>query len=152
MLRDFTSHAWSRYTIPWEGFALSASIDSSGVVHGLHDQDFVHNGKKLVNPLNSSMKFLQLGPYVCCHEHIRQVYNKFKYDDHDLRVEDASRDDQQNWASAQRMYAAKCRSSLRQLSLLDDGHNKRTLGTKLYLEMCSSYVDIFLSVSLSLRE
>lgn len=31
----------------------------------LHDQDYIHNGKKLVDPLDSPMWTLQLGAYIC---------------------------------------------------------------------------------------
>jgi hypothetical protein len=33
-----------------------------------------------------------------------------------------------------------------------DGHQERTLVTEMYLEICSSYIDFFLSVSMSLQE
>ena len=37
---------------------------------GLYDQDFMHNSKKLVNPLDSLVKTMQLGEDVCCLENI----------------------------------------------------------------------------------
>jgi hypothetical protein len=36
----------------------------------LHDQDYIHNGKKMINPLNSHVWLLQLGVNICCLEHL----------------------------------------------------------------------------------
>jgi hypothetical protein len=33
-----------------------------------------------------------------------------------------------------------------------DTHRERILGTKMYLQVCADYIDIFLSVTLGLRE
>jgi hypothetical protein len=114
--------------------------------------DFIHNGKKLINPLDSLVKVLQLGSDVCCLKHIGLIYNTFKFDEHGLRLEDVTRTDRQNWASVQRICAIKTRTYLLELRMAADGHHERTLGTEMYLEICSSYIDIFLSVSMSLQE
>jgi hypothetical protein len=45
----------------------------------------------------------------------------------------------------------KTRDCLRRLCLLDDVHQERTLGTEMYLQICSDYIDIFLSEKLDLR-
>ena len=121
-------------------------------VRGLHDQDFIHNGKKLINPLDSAVKTLQLGADVCFLDHLGQVYQKFTLDQHGLRKEDVQRTDRQNWGSAQRICAAKARSCLQLLRTSRDAHQERTLGTEMYLQICADYVDIFLSLSLTLRE
>jgi hypothetical protein len=53
------------YDISWTGFLLSACVDSDNAMAGFHDQDFIHNGKKLINPLDSPMRVLHLGADVC---------------------------------------------------------------------------------------
>jgi hypothetical protein len=78
------------------------------------------------------------------------VYVKFQLDEHGLYKEDYTRKDRQNWASAQRLCQKKPRDCLRRLHLLDDVHQERTLGTEMYLQICSDYIDIFLSEKLDL--
>jgi hypothetical protein len=51
---------------------------------GFHDQNCIHNGKKLINPLDNQMKSLQLGIKTCFLEHIGLVYNKYIFDQHGL--------------------------------------------------------------------
>ena len=152
MLQDFTEVSRVRFNVNWLGSKLSGSVLDSGQVVGLHDQDFVHNGKKLINPLDSAVKSLQLGADICLLEHIGQVYNKFTYDDHGLRLEDVQRTDRQNWRSAQRLCSLKVRDSLKRLQSDRDAHQERTLGTQMYLQIVSDYIDIFLSLSPTLRE
>ena len=152
MVQDYTSKVGLRYEIPWEGWSLSCEWLGENKIKGLHNQDFIHNSKKLINPLDSATKNLQLGADVCYLDHLGQVYQKFALDQHDLRKEDIQCTDRQNWASAQRICAKKARTCLHDLRSGRDAHQERTLGTELYLEICANYIDIFLSVSLSLRE
>jgi hypothetical protein len=151
MLRDYTSKSGPRFAIPWVGWMLSASSMDGTTVTGLHDQDFIHNGKKLINPLDSPVRVLQLGLDVCALEHIGLVYHRFSYDDHGLALEDIQRSDRQNWASAQRLCSAKTRHCLRELREAQDVHRERTLGTEMYLQICADYIDIFLSTKLDLQ-
>jgi hypothetical protein len=60
MLVDYLSDSGERYRIPWDGWLMSACIDSEDRVLGFHDQDYVHNDKKLINPLDSPVWILQL--------------------------------------------------------------------------------------------
>ena len=117
------------------------------MVVGMHDQDYIHNGKKLVNLLDSPMRVFQLGSDVCCLEHIEQVYQKFSFDDYKLKLEDIQHTDCQNWASAQ-----KAHNYMRELRAIRDNHWERTLGIETYLQICANYIDIFLSTSLSLKD
>jgi hypothetical protein len=105
-----------------------------------------------VNPLDSHVKTMQLGEGVCCLEHIGQVFNKFTFDQHSLRLEDVKTTDCQNWTSAQRLCGTKARACLRELRVATDTHRERNLGTEMYLQICADYIDIFLSVTLGLRE
>ena len=152
MVKDFTDKVGVRYVIPWEGWSLSCEWLGENRIRGLHDQDFIHNGKKLINPLDSAVKNLQLGADVCYLDHLGQVYQKFVLDQHGLRKDDIQRTDRQNWASAQRICAEKARNCLRDLRNSRDAHQERTLGTELYLGICADYISIFLSLSLSLRD
>jgi hypothetical protein len=150
MLSSYTCADGQRYGISWPGWVMSGTVIASGQVQGLHDQDFIHNGKKLINPLDSPVRVLQLGGDICCLEHLGMVYNKFSYDEHGQRLEDIQRTDKQNWASAQRICQQKVRNCLRQLRISSGHHGERTLGSETYLGICANYVDIFISAKLLL--
>jgi hypothetical protein len=68
-----------------------------------------------------------------------------------LKLKDLQRTDRQNWASAQRICQRKLRQCLHDLRISVDVHSERTLGTEMYLEICSDYIDMFCSPSLDLR-
>ena len=70
-------------------------------VIGLHDQDYIHNGKKLVNPFFSGRRYLIIGKELISFNLVRMVYNNFKVDEHKLKIEDIERIDPQNWGSTQ---------------------------------------------------
>ena len=96
MLEDYRGTTGERRSIPWAGWNLTATKNELGQVVGLGDQDFIHNGKKLINPLDSPVRVLQLGADICCLEHLGLVYNKFSVDEHGLKLEDINRSDRQN--------------------------------------------------------
>ena len=100
MLSDYTSRVGLRCSIEWEGWLLTASVDEEGNCCGLHDHDWIHNGKKLINPLDSPVKTLQLDEDGAFHTHLRMLYNKYTFDEHGLKLEDVQRKDRQNWAFA----------------------------------------------------
>ena len=62
----------------------------------LHDQDYIHNGKKLVNLLFHGQRDLIVGQELISFNHVRMVYKKFKVDDHKIKIEDIERVDRQN--------------------------------------------------------
>jgi hypothetical protein len=66
MLQDYVSNVGDRFSINWAGWVMSAAFGSSGHINSLHDQDYIHNGKKLINLLDSPVRVLQLGGDVCC--------------------------------------------------------------------------------------
>ena len=107
MLVDYKSTDGQRLKVDWPGWVFSAKLDSNGNGMGLHDQDFIHNGKKLINPIDSPVRTLQLGADVVTLTHLGLVYNKFSCDQHGLKLEDTNRKDRQNWASAQRICQKK---------------------------------------------
>ena len=65
MLHDYRNEAGNRLSVGWEGWFLTASLNAESDAFGLHDQDYIHNGMKLINPLLSSVQCLQLGGDVC---------------------------------------------------------------------------------------
>ncbi|KAL3680514.1 hypothetical protein R1sor_023470 [Riccia sorocarpa] len=152
MLEDYNSCDGQRWSIGWEGWSFSGSVLSSGDVYGLGDQDPPHNGKKLINPLDRSTLPLVLGDFHACLEHVQLVYKLYPVDAHGLNIDDVIRRDRQNWAGPQRLCSRKVQHCLRLLSERADSHQERTTGTRIYLEIVSDYLDIFYSVSLSLRQ
>lgn len=91
MLQDYKGTVGSQLKIDWEGWILSASLDSMGNALGLHDQDYIHNRKKLIYPLDSPVRTFYLGQDICCLEHIGLVNNKYTYDQHGLKLDDVQR-------------------------------------------------------------
>jgi hypothetical protein len=85
------------------------------------------------------------------HEHLGQVFQRYMFDQHRLKLEDIQRANRQNWASSQRMCQAKIRTCLRLLQTTLNVYMVHTLGTEMYLGICSNYIDIFLSPRLDLR-
>lgn len=141
------------FDIDWEGFDLKAQIDSHGNVNGLDDQDWIHNVKKLINPLDSSCRLLLLGDFVVRMEHIQKVLNTMPFDEHGLNLEDTYRKDRQNFKSAQTLCSRKVVNCLVKMRTeASYGPPERTEGTELYLEIVGDYVDIFASSTLNLRE
>ncbi len=45
------------FEIEWLGWLMSTRLNGVHDAWGLHDQDYIHNGNKLINPLDS------IGPY-----------------------------------------------------------------------------------------
>ena len=152
MLSDYRGLDGMRLGVDWEGWIFTSSMNDAGEATGLYDQDYIHNGKKLLNPLDSNVCTLRLGADMAMHQHICQVFNRFTVDEHGLLQEDYDKKDRQNWASAQRLCSQKVRDCLRSLRVSTDLHRERTLGTEMYLEVCTDYNDIFISSCYDLRE
>jgi hypothetical protein len=84
MLEDFRGSDGPRLTIDWEGWVFSSALNVQGEATGLHHQDYIHNGKKLLNPIDSNVRTLRLGGDLALHQHICQVFNRFTVDEHGL--------------------------------------------------------------------
>jgi len=82
MLADYKLMEDTRLKVDWPGWLFSAGLDANSDAFGLHDQDYIHNGKKLINPLDSPVRDLMLGGDICTIEHVAQVFNKFTQDEH----------------------------------------------------------------------
>jgi hypothetical protein len=111
---------------------LLLSFSNAGSVYGIHSQDPIHNGKKLLNALDVSSRVLVLGNYQAHFNDVHAVYNKFPFAEHGLRQNDVLRTDRQNWAAGQRVLFRRVRSCLGQLASV---HNQLTQGTSAYLEV-----------------
>ena len=133
MLHDYGLTTENRFRVDWNSWMFSTSLYNSRDIQGLHDQDFIHNGKKLINPLDSPVCVLQLGFETCFLEHVGHIYSKFSIDQYGLNNEDITRIDRQNWANVQRLCQAKARKCLAELCNLGNTHQERKLGTKTYL-------------------
>jgi hypothetical protein len=95
MLKDYTSSVGTWFGIDWHGWDMTTSSTSIRYVKNLHDQDYIHNGKNLIEALDSLVQVLQLGGDVCCLEYLGFVYNIFSYDEHGLRHGDIDKTNQQ---------------------------------------------------------
>ncbi|KAL2633401.1 hypothetical protein R1flu_004880 [Riccia fluitans] len=74
---------------------IQGIVLDSGDVYALGDQDPIHNGKKMINPLDRSSYPIVLGDFHACLEHVQLVYKLYS---HGLNIDDVMRRDRQNWA------------------------------------------------------
>jgi hypothetical protein len=61
MLENYKVVEGIRLKVEWPGWFFPASLDAFSNAKNLHDQDFIHNGKKLIKKIDSPVKILQLG-------------------------------------------------------------------------------------------
>lgn len=85
---DYQSVVGTRFSIGWEGWLLTTSFNIDGLVTSLHNQDFIHNDKKFINPMLSAIRTLHSGEDVCLHQKIGQVFNCFTFEEHGLKPKD----------------------------------------------------------------
>ena len=84
ILKDYKCKEGTQFVVDWPGWFLTAHIADGTKVSGLHNQDYIHNGKKPVNPLDSVARTLMLGGDLCSINHLGMVYNTFSYAQHGL--------------------------------------------------------------------
>jgi len=157
MLEDYTGRgSQGRLLSPlWEGWPLTHSmetVEDMEFASGLHDQDYIHNTKKLVNPLDSVAKTLKMGSKMVNISHLVMVSEQFQSHEHGMTLEDIKRIDRQNWASAQRLCSRKVIRCLCRLRTENNHVKEMCAGTETYLTICADYIDIFLNTALTLRE
>ena len=117
------------------------------------DQDYVHNHKKLLNPLDHATRVLRMGEHLVHMNHLQLVSEVFPFADHGLGVSDIERRDRQNWRSAQKLTFPKVQECLEALingTAQGRPPNITLLGTKTYLLIIWYYVEIFCSSVASL--
>ncbi len=96
MLANYTIQQGLCLKIKWPGWLMSIGLNEAQDAWGFHDQDYIHNGKKLINPLDNLVRSLQLVVKTCFLEHIGLVYNKYTFDQHGLRLQDIQKTNKQN--------------------------------------------------------
>ena len=159
MLQLATNNIGSRFRpVPRElGFVLSCrkvEMENGYVIKDSCDQDYIHNHKKLLNPLDHASRVLMLGNFMVHMNHLQLVYEMFPIPEHGLGVNDIQRKDRQNWRSAQKLTFPKVRNCLQMLMegrVEGYARNPTLLGTKIYLHVVWLYVEIFCSSVASLR-
>ena len=143
MLKDCYSTTVMIYKIPWGGQRLTELYVGFKVTR-LHDQDHIHGGKNIVNPLFSGRRDLIVGEELISFNHVRMVYNNFKVDDHKLKIENIESIDHKKWASAQCIASRHVQRCLKEI-LSKGGRKKRTSSTETCLSIIANYIDIFVS-------
>ena len=117
------------------------------------DQDYVHNHKKLLNPLDYATRVLRMGEHLVHMNHLQLVSEVFPFAHHGLGVSDIERRDRQNWRSAQKLTFPKVQECLEALingTVQGYPPNITLLGTKMYRVIIWYYVEIFCSSVASL--
>ena len=139
------------------GFIFSCrklDTDENGYhVEDMCDQDYVHNHKKLLNPLDHATRVLRMCEYLVHMNHLQLVSEVFPFADHGLGVSDIEGRDRQNWRSAQKLTFPKVQECLEALingTVPGRPPNITLLGTKTYLLIIWYYVEIFCSSVASL--
>ena len=139
------------------GFIFSCrklDTDENGYhVEDMCDQDYVHNHKKLLNPLDHATRVLRMCEYLVHMNHLQLVSEVFPFADHGLGVSDSERRYRQDWTSAQKLTFPKVQECLEALingTVQGYPPNITLLGTKMYRVMIWYYVEIFCSSVASL--
>lgn len=149
------SNGGEKFTIGHPNFTLTGKIEKYNqkiCALNIMNQDYIHCGKKLMNQLDQTRR-LTIGGHVAHINHLHLVMKNFEHQIHGLREEDVNRKDRQNWGSAQRMFFPKVQMCLRRLETGDNGLAPEDVkGTRLYLELCYKFVEIFCSGSASLQK
>ena len=122
-------------------------------VEDMCDQDYVHNHKKLLNPLGHASRVLRMGDYMIHINHLQLVSEVFPFPEHGLGLSDIERHDRQNRSSAQKLTFPKVQRCLE--ALINGRVQGRfpditLLGTKTYLLIIWYYGEIFCSCVASL--
>ena len=117
------------------------------------DQDYVHNHKKLLNPLDHATHVLRMCEYLVHMNHLQLVSEVFPFADHGLGVSDSERRYRQDWRSPQKLTFPKVQECLEALingTVQGYPPNITLLGKKMYRVMIWYYVEIFCSSVASL--
>ncbi len=120
----------------------------------MSDQDFIHNGKKLVNHLKHPSKVLYLGDNLCHMNHLQLLYTNesFNQHQHGLYHTDIERKDCMNWESAQHIVFPKVPKCLQKINDGDILPKENVSGTIMFLHICWRYVEIFYSLESDLLQ
>lgn len=144
-IEDMRSNVGVRFRIAWHGFTLSGRRDENNNVQCIHSQDIIHNGKKMINPLDVASRTLQLGNFTAIWEHIQLAFSTFDPKDHGLRASDHKRPDRQDYSAVQRVVRPQLRSCLARLR-----PRHQTEGTEAWCEITYLYLIAHFGKKLSL--
>ncbi len=149
------SRTGERYGLDTPNFLMSGRlVEVAGfkTVCDLADQDYVHNGKKLINHLKHASRVLSLGGNLAHMHHFQLVLDHFDRLEHGLQQSDVDREDRMNWESAQRLMFPQVYGCLEKINEGDGVPKENVSGTMAYIKMCWHYTEIFLSVSATLLD
>jgi hypothetical protein len=138
------------YTLPdCAGFIFSGKYYPTLAVL-FADQDFIHNGKKLINLMVSPTRVLRFG---LCTAHIgmlKTLFASFRLDEHGMLPTDLDRGgyNAMDWNSALRLMRRLVLERLATLIAGQGGHrpHPELLGLRQYTIVCRTYTGIFLSL------
>lgn len=82
-----------------EGWVFTSLMNVDGETTSLHDQKYIHNGKKLLNPIDSNACTLRSGGDLALHQIFCQVFNCFTIDQHGMLQKEYDKNDRLNWVS-----------------------------------------------------
>ena len=141
-----------------DGFFLTAEKlmlgDNHYVLRNLMDQDYVHHHKKLINQLFHASRMLQMGPFLVHASLLLLICDRFGYEDVGLNENDVTRQDRQDWRSAQKLCLQNVQDRLEDVIVGSNEHrpNGSVLGTRVFLQMVWYYIEIFISGKASLLQ
>ena len=155
-LANSNSNEGVRYKIKHPNFSYNGKLvklNNQKFVVDFSDQDFIHNGKKLVNHLMHPSRVLSLGGNLCHMNYVQLIISNPTITNfqHELQQSDVDCPDRMNWESSQRLLFPKLRDCLLRINTGEVQPQEDVIGSINYLHDLR-YVEIFYSLSASLLE
>ena len=160
MLQNMSNDTGDRFRpIPKKlGFTLSARKEVKGdkyIIRDVGDQDCIHQGKKLINPLDHSTRTMMMGDTNTIHmNHLQLLSDRFDRLHHGLTKTHILRKDRQNWKVAQELAFLRVHDCLKKMINGTEEHPPllSVKGTLTYLEVVWMYIEVFFSPVATLRQ
>ena len=146
---------YPRFNIPGVPDVNFTGYVTENGTYGLHSQDTIHNAKKLINPMDQTARFLQVGCHVCAWEHLALLLHPgfgARYvgvSEHDLRQTDVLRKDRQNFEVVQRASSPRTRAALKKFG---EESGTDVKGTYYWLSMVHDYLLAFFGKKVTISE
>jgi hypothetical protein len=155
------------FTLQVPGFVYhgTATVDNQGKIVAVtirKDQDYIHCGKKLVNPTDINSRNLELGPFIISLSMLEIVQKYCHHDEHGLRQTDTARSgyDSMDVPSMWRLLSPKVATCIARCiagfgpNVHNDGcaPQAQLQGLQAYLEVVRRYAEIFMSRKLKHSE
>ncbi len=127
-------------------------MEGRNLIENFSDQDYIHNGKKLINHLKHGSILLFTGDNLRHMNHIQLLYQNEEISrlEYGIQQHDIDRQDRMNWESAQRMLFPKVIAALKKINNGEPQENVN--GTIVYLRLVWYYVKLFYSLEASLLD